>query len=144
MTEETTAKPAAAKPAAKKEKPPALEEKPFAEFIETHYLPAVKDTLASQGITDLTLTFAKEKMAIAGFSGENLWQIIGSWQEGNRNFNLYFASEDIQDKKYFSCHEGNKPSTIEHFLGDERKITLDLMVFGLFQRLNGQKWLARN
>jgi hypothetical protein len=27
---------------------------------------------------------------------------------------------------------------------DERRVTLDLMVFYTVQRLNGQKWLARN
>jgi len=33
---------------------------------------------------------------------------------------------------------------LEPFLIDERKVTLDLMVFGVMQRLNGQKWLERN
>jgi len=28
--------------------------------------------------------------------------------------------------------------------GDERKVTLDLMVFYVIQRLNAQKWLAWN
>ncbi|MGB3208973.1 MAG: DUF2996 domain-containing protein, partial [Crinalium sp.] len=37
-----------------------------------------------------------------------------------------------------------KPSTLEPFLIDERKVTLDLMVFGVIQRLNAQKWLVRN
>jgi hypothetical protein len=135
----------AAKPAAKKEKAPAVEDKPFVEFIEQEYLPAVKKAITQQGVADLQLSFAKEKVPITGFeSAEECWQLIGSWQNGLRQFNLYFPDEDIQGKKGFSCNEGKKPSTLESFLIDERKITLDLLVFGLVQRLNGQKWLGRN
>jgi hypothetical protein len=135
----------AAKAAAKKEKAPAVEDKPFVEFIQQEYLPAVQKAITQQGVPDLQLSFAKQKVPITGFeSGEECWQLIGSWQNGLRQFNLYFPDEDIQGKKGFSCNEGKKPSTLESFLIDERKITLDLMVFGLVQRLNGQKWLGRN
>ncbi|MDZ8050917.1 MAG: DUF2996 domain-containing protein [Aulosira sp. ZfuVER01] len=138
-------KPAAAKAAAKKEKAPAVEDKPFVEFIQQEYLPAVQKAITQQGVSDLQLSFAKQKVPITGFeSSEECWQLIGSWQEGLRQFNLYFPEEDIQGKKGFSCNEGKKPSTLESFLIDERKITLDLLVFGLVQRLNGQKWLGRN
>lgn len=137
-------KPAAAK-AAKKEKPPAVEDKPFVEFIEQHYLPSLQKAITEQGVEDLQLSFAKQKLPIAGFqSAEECWQVIGSWQNGQRQFNVYFPDEDISGKKGFSCNEGKKPSTLESFLIDERKITLDLLVFGLVQRLNGQKWLGRN
>jgi len=136
-------KPAAAK--AKKEKAPAVEDKPFVEFIEQDYLPALQKAIAQQGVEDLKVTFAKQKVPIKGFeSAEESWQIIGSLQNGLYNFNLYFPEEDIQGKKGFSCNEGKKPSTLESFLIDERKITLDLLVYGLVQRLNGQKWLGRN
>lgn len=135
----------AAKAAAKKEKAPALEDKPFAEFIQQDYLPAVQKAIASVGVQDLQLNFAKQKISIVGFdTNEECWQIVGSWQNGLRQFNLYFTEEDIQGKKAFSCHEGKKPSTLESFLIDERRVTLDLMVYGLVQRLNGQKWLGRN
>ncbi|MBE9034166.1 DUF2996 domain-containing protein [aff. Roholtiella sp. LEGE 12411] len=145
-------KPAAAageKPAAKaakKEKAPAVEDKPFVEFIQQDYLPALQKAIAQQGVQDLQVSFAKQKIPITGFeSAEEYWQVIGSWSEnGLRQFNLYFPEEDIQGKKGFSCNEGKKPSTLESFLIDERKITLDLLVYGLVQRLNGQKWLSRN
>ncbi|MBD2507098.1 DUF2996 domain-containing protein [Nostoc muscorum FACHB-395] len=145
-------KPAAAaeeKPAAKaakKEKAPSVEDKPFVEFIEQDYLPALQKAIAQQGVQDLQVSFAKQKVPITGFeSAEECWQIIGSWKEtGARQFNLYFPEEDIQGKKGFSCNEGKKPSTLESFLIDERKITLDLLVFGLVQRLDGQKWLGIN
>ncbi|MBN4003453.1 DUF2996 domain-containing protein [Nostoc sp. LPT] len=141
----TEEKPAAAK-AAKKEKAPAVENKPFVEFIEQDYLPALQKAIAQKGVQDLQVSFAKQKVPITGFeSAEECWQIIGSWSEiGKRQFNLYFPEEDIQGKKGFSCNEGKKPSTFESFLIDERKITLDLLVYGLVQRLDGQKWLGRN
>ncbi|MBW4592833.1 MAG: DUF2996 domain-containing protein [Brasilonema angustatum HA4187-MV1] len=135
------------KPAAKakKEKAPAVEDKPFGEFIQQDYLPAVQKAIAKEGVQDLALNFAKQKISIVGFDkSEECWQIIGTWQNGSRQFNLYFTQEDIQGKKAFSCNEGKKPSTLESFLIDERKVTLDLLVYGLMQRLNGQKWLGRN
>jgi hypothetical protein len=137
-------KPAAAK-AAKKEKPPALEDKPFVEFVEQYYLPALQKAIAQQGVQDVQLSFAKQKLSIVGFdTSEECWQVMGKLQNGLRQFNLYFLDEDIQGKKGFSCNEGKKPSTLESFLIDERKMTLDLMVYGMVQRLNGQKWLGRN
>ncbi|MBD2246409.1 DUF2996 domain-containing protein [Nostoc sp. FACHB-888] len=137
---------AAAAKAAKKEKAPSVEDKPFVEFIEQDYLPALQKAIAQQGVQDLQVSFAKQKVPITGFeSAQECWQIIGSWKEtGQRQFNLYFPEEDIQGKKGFSCNEGKKPSTLESFLIDERKITLDLLVYGLVQRLGGQKWLGIN
>ena len=139
-------KPDAAAKAAKKEKAPGVEDKPFVEFIEQDYLPALQKAIAQQGVQDLQVSFAKQKVSITGFeSAEECWQIIGTWSEiGRRQFNLYFPEEDIQGKKEFSCNEGKKPSTLESFLIDERKTTLDLLVYGLVQRLDGQKWLGRN
>jgi hypothetical protein len=140
------AKPAAAKPAAaKKEKAPSVEDKPFVEFMEQDYLPALQKAIAQEGVKDLQLSFAKQKLPIAGFqSAEECWQVIGSWQNGQRQFNVYFPDEDIQGKKGFSCNEGKRTSTLESFLIDERKITLDMLVSRLVYRLNGQKWLGRN
>ncbi|WP_138501966.1 DUF2996 domain-containing protein [Nostoc sp. PA-18-2419] len=149
-TEETppadaTAEEKPAAKAAKKEKAPAVEDKPFVEFIEQYYLPALQKAIAQQGVKDLKVALAKQKVPIKGFeSAEESWQIIGSLQNGLYNFNLYFPEEDIQGKKGFSCNEGKKPSTLESFLIDERKVTLDLLVYGLVQRLDGQKWLGIN
>lgn len=137
----------AAKP--KKEKAPAVEDKPFAEFVQQDYLPALKKGLAAQGIQDVALSFEKQKIPIVGFANEpDCWQIVGRWNSGwhqPRQFNLYFFKEDIQGTRGFSYSEsGGKPSTLEPFLIDERKVSLDLLVFGVIQRLNGQKWLVRN
>lgn len=132
--------------AAKKEKAPAVEDKPFAEFIQQHYLPALKKALENQEIQDLDLTFEKQKIPVRGYEQEpECWQVIGRWQGGWRQFNVIFIQENIQGQRAFTYAENKgRPSTIEPFLIDERKVALDLMVFGVVQRLNAEKWLFRN
>lgn len=145
--EKPNAAKSADKPAkAKKEKPPAPEDKPFNEFIEQEYLPALKTAFAGQGVEDMEVSFAKQKIPIPGLSNtDDCWQVIGSWKNGQRQFNVYFPDEDISKQKAFSCvTSGGKPSTLESFMIDERKVTLDLIVFYTIQRLNAQKWLLRN
>lgn len=146
MAEEKTPKPdGGAKPAAaKKPKAPAIEDKPFPEFIEGHYLPALKEALAAQGISDLALDFKQEKLPLPG-AAEPCWQVKGSWPDGQRQFNLYFLDGNLNGQKAFSCGtHGTQPSTLESFMIDERKVTLDLLLLYTLQRLNGQKWLGRN
>lgn len=144
------AKPAAdKKPAAKKEKPPKVEDKPFNEFIEQHYLPDLKKAMSGEGIDALTLEFAKRKIEVMGVNdSEPYWQVQGQWEEegeGQRQFNIAFLEEDIKGQKVFTLtSNGAVPSTIEQFMGDERRITLGLLVGYTLQRLNGQKWLTRN
>ena len=130
----------------KKAKPPKVEEKPFTEFMEQHFTPALEDALTSEGIDDLKLQFTKQSLPIKGANpSEQCWQVIGNWQNGKRQFNLYFLDEDITGQKAFSyATDGNQPSTIESFMIDERRVTLDLMVMYTIQRLNGQKWLSGN
>jgi hypothetical protein len=123
---------AVAKPAAKKEKPPAVEEKPFADFIEQDYLPALTKAFAEQSVGDVNLNFADN-------------QVSGSWQDGQRQFTVYFPQGDITKQRAFSWSTQGRPSgIIEPFLIDERKMTLDLLVFGVIQRLTAQKWLGHN
>ncbi|XWK87596.1 MAG: DUF2996 domain-containing protein [Phormidium sp.] len=143
VDEEKAAKKA---PAAKKEKAPAVEDKPFAEFIPQDYFPALTQSLAKQGVKDLELKLEKQKIPVIGYATQpECWQVIGSWGNGKRQFRVYFLSENIQGQKGFSYSEnGGKPSTLEPFLIDERKVSLDLLVFGVVQRLNAQKWLVRN
>ncbi|WP_424101724.1 DUF2996 domain-containing protein [Moorena producens] len=138
--------PAATEAKAKKAKPPAVEDKPFTEFVEQHYVPALKTAFAKQGIDDVDVTFAKQKIPIPSLSQmDDCWQVMGSWQNGQRQFNLYFLDEDIKKQKAFSASaNGVKPSTIESFMIDERKVTLPLMVHYTIQRLNAQKWLMWN
>jgi hypothetical protein len=141
--EKAEAKPAAK---AKKEKAPKLEDKPFNEFISEHYLPTLKEAMAQSGIEDADLTFVQQGVPIQGAnSNEPCWQVVGKWQNGERQFNIYFPDEDISGQKAFSSSTyGNAPSTIESFMIDEKRVNLDLLVMYTIQRLNAQKWLTRN
>lgn len=132
--------------AAKKEKAPAVEDKPFQEFVEQDYIPALKTALAKEGVQDLQLSLQQQKIPIPGMaSAGECWQLKGTWQGGDREFRVYFTKDDIQGPRAFSyAVNGSRPSTLEPFLIDERKITLDLLVFGVVQRLNAQKWLVLN
>jgi hypothetical protein len=137
----------AEKPAkAKKEKPPAVEDKPFTEFISQDYIPALKQTLSKVGIQDLDLKFEKQKLPISGTGNPDCWQVVGHWRhDGQKTFIIIFSKEDIQAPKFF-CYADNGavPSTLESFMIDERKVSLDLLLLYTVQRLNGQKWLVRN
>ncbi len=145
-TTETRNKPeaAAATKPPKKVKPPALEDKPFTEFMEQDFTPSLKIALDKKGLKNVELDFKKDKIPVIGFeSNPECWQVIGNL--GNRQFSLYFLDENVNGQKAFSCsNNGEKPSTIESFMIDERKATLDLMVLFTLKRLNAQKWLARN
>ncbi len=144
----TTEVKADAKPAAKakKEKPPKLEDKPFNEFIQEHYLPSLKEAMAKAGIEHVNLTFVQQEVPIKGASSNQpCWQVVGKWQNGDRQFNIYFPDEDISGQKAFSSSTyGHAPSTIESFMIDEKRVNLELLLMYTIQRLNAQKWLTRN
>jgi Protein of unknown function (DUF2996) len=119
-------------PKAKAPKKEAVEDKPFSDFIAQDYLPALEKAFASKNVPDLTLSFDNK-------------QVSGQWMNGQRQFTVYFPQENINAQRAFSCTIGKTAaSTIEPFLGDERKITLDLLVFGVIQRINAQKWFGNN
>ena len=128
----------------KKEKPPALEDKPFNEFIESHFVPELAKALSEQGLSDLDLQFVKRSLPTQS-SAEEVWQILGKWLGGQRSFVLGFPEESIKGLKVFACADGQStPTDLEAFLIDERKVNLNLLVFGVLRRLNGQKWLGLN
>lgn len=119
-------------PKAKAAKKEALEDKPFPDFIAQDYLPALEKAFADQNVSDLNLSFTEN-------------QVMGQWLKGQRQFTVYFAQPDLNAPRAFSCSTNKAvPSTLEPFLGDERKITLDLLVFGVIQRINAQKWFGGN
>ncbi|WP_071515614.1 DUF2996 domain-containing protein [Geitlerinema sp. PCC 9228] len=136
-----------AKGAAKgKKKEPSVEDKPFADFMHQDYLPALKEALMKEGLEDIELNLTKQKVSLFGANPkEDCWQVVGRWNQGKRQFRVYFPKADIQGVKGFSCSDSSsQASTIEPFLIDDRKVSLQLLVFGVIQRLNAQKWLARN
>ncbi|MBD0269610.1 MAG: DUF2996 domain-containing protein [Cyanobacteria bacterium Co-bin8] len=130
----------------KKEKPPAVEDKPFEQFIQQDFLPSLDKALKQNAKGEIALSFKKQPLQVHGLSdNEEYWQVSGQWQENQRQFNIAFTDENIGSQKLFYCSSGDfKGSTVEQFMGDERKITLDLMLLYTLQRLNGQKWLNRN
>jgi hypothetical protein len=138
---------APAKP--KKEKAATVESKPFANFVQEDYIPALKASLEEQGLASVELAFGKQPLAVKGFSQyPECSQVVGRWSNGYkqpRQFNIYFFDDDINGKKGFSYSESDSPaSTLESFRIDERKSDLGLLVFWTLQRLNAQKWLVRN
>lgn len=142
------APPGAEKPPAKKEKPPAIEAKPFKVFIEEHYVPGLEAAFESAGIRPVDLQFVKQKVQVVGYDTvPECWQIQGKWDatDESRQFNVYFYTDDIQGQRGFSVtNTASKASTLESFRIDERKVTLDLLLLGVTQRLTAQKWFIRN
>ncbi len=134
---------AAAAPAAAaaKAKPPALEDKPFAEFVTADLLPALAKEIQAYGGPAPELAFVEGAMPVVGVP---CWMVQGSLP-GERRFWLCFTAADISSAKTVAVSEsGGEPSLLESFLIDERKMTLALLVSRLVQRLNGQKWLGAN
>lgn len=125
----------------KKEKPPAIEDKPFTEFIEQHFVPTLKESLNKEGLTDIELSFTKAPISIVGAStDQSCSQIIGTWSNSQRQFIIYFPEESINGQKAFSFGHNNKfLSTLESFMIDERKVTLNLLVLYTLQRITRQK-----
>ena len=130
---------------AKKEKPPALEDKPFQEFMSQHFMPRLQGSLADEGLTDVDLTFEKKRLPIKGLEQSECWQVQGKWQNGQRQFLVAFQQENIKGPKFYSAADhGSQPTLLESFMIDEKRITLGLMVMYVVQRLNAQKWLTGN
>ena len=137
--QEPPAKPPA-KPAAKA-KPPKPEDKPFPEFIDTLFLPAVAKQLAENDITADRLERVDGQRPVVG--GE-CSMVIGELP-GGRRFWLCFSKADISSSKVIALADpGSEPTLLESFLIDEKRMSLPLLVSRLLQRLNGQKWLGGN
>ena len=127
--------------AAKAAKPPAPEERPFAEFVPELLLPALVKEVQAYGGPAPELSFVQGPMPVVG---SDCWMVCGTLP-GEKRFWLCFTAADIQSAKTIAVSEGGgEPSLLESFLIDERKTTLALLVSRLVQRLNGQKWLGPN
>jgi len=130
----------AAKPAAKP-KPPKPEDKPFPEFIDSLFVPAVVKQLSEHGISPDRLERVSGPRPVVG--GE-CPMVIGELP-GGRRFWVCFESENINSSKLIAlADQGSEPTLLESFLIDEKRMSLALLVSRLLQRLNGQKWLGGN
>ena len=123
----------------KKEIP--IEKKPFNEFVTDHLLPSIIHEFKDRGfeISDINL-----KNTFRPIAGDKCWVIYCELKD-ICNFWLSFEKDDISSLKSISlCKSNQKPSVIESFLIDEKRITLKLIISRILQRLNGQKLIGIN
>ena len=123
----------------KKELP--IEKKPFQEFINLHLIPALTEEINQRGLEIINITLTNSNRPIAG---DKCW-VINCEIKDTCNFWLSFEKDDISSLKSISLSKPNqKPSIIESFLIDEKRITLKLIISRVLQRLNGQKLIGVN
>ena len=126
-------------PKPKKELP--IEKKPFQEFINMHLIPALKEEIDQRGLEIKNINLENTNRPIAG---DKCW-VINCDIKDTCSFWLSFEKEDISSSKSISLSKPNqKPSIIESFLIDEKRITLKLIISRVLQRLNGQKLIGVN
>jgi len=123
----------------KKELP--VEKKPFQEFINIHLIPSLTEEINQRGLEINNITLTNTNRPIAG---DKCW-VINCEIKDTCNFWLSFEKDDISSLKSISLSKPNqKPSIIESFLIDEKRITLKLIISRVLQRLNGQKLIGVN
>ena len=129
------------KPITKPKKELPIEKKPFQEFVNIHLIPAITEEINQRGfeINKINLTNTNRPIA-----GDKCW-VINCEIKDTCNFWLSFEKDDISSLKSISLSKPNqKPSIIESFLIDEKRITLKLIISRVLQRLNGQKLIGVN
>ena len=129
------------KPVNKPKKELPIEKKPFQEFINIHLIPALIEEVNQRGLEIKNINLTNTNRPIAG---DKCW-VINCEIKDTCNFWLSFEKEDISSLKSISLSKPNqKPSIIESFLIDEKRITLKLIISRVLQRLNGQKLIGVN
>ncbi len=129
------------KPITKPKKELPIEKKPFQEFINIHLIPALIEEINQRGLEINTINLTNTNRPIAG---DKCW-VINCEIKDTCNFWLSFEKDDISSLKSISLSKPNqKPSIIESFLIDEKRITLKLIISRVLQRLNGQKLIGVN
>jgi len=123
----------------KKELP--VEKKPFQEFINFHLIPSLIQEINQRGLEVNNINLENTYRPIAG---DKCW-VINCEIKDTCSFWLSFEKEDISSSKSISLSKpSQKPSIIESFLIDEKRITLKLIISRVMQRLNGQKLIGLN
>ena len=129
------------KPVTKPKKELPVEKKPFQEFINIHLIPALIEEINQRGLEINKINLTNTNRPIAG---DKCW-VIDCEIKDTCNFWLSFEKDDISSLKSISLSKPNqKPSIIESFLIDEKRITLKLIISRVLQRLNGQKLIGVN
>ena len=128
-------------PITKQKKELPIEKKPFQEFINIHLIPAFTEEINRRGLEISNINLTNTNRPIAG---DKCW-VINCEIKDTCNFWLSFEKDDISSLKSISLSRPNqKPSIIESFLIDEKRITLKLIISRVLQRLNGQKLIGVN
>jgi len=97
--------------------------------------------IEARGLEIKTINLTNTNRPIAG---DKCW-VINCEIKDTCNFWLSFEKDDISSSKSFSLSKPDqKPSIIESFLIDEKRITLKLIISRVLQRLNGQKLIGVN
>jgi len=129
------------KPITKPKKELPVEKKPFQEFINIHLIPALIEEINQRGLEINIINLTNTNRPIAG---DKCW-VINCEIKDTCNFWLSFEKDDISSLKSISLSKPNqKPSIIESFLIDEKRISLKLIISRVLQRLNGQKLIGVN
>ena len=129
------------KPITKPKKELPIEKKPFQEFINIHLIPTLIEEIKQRGLEIKEINLTNTNRPIAG---DKCW-VINCEIKDTCNFWLSFEKDDIGSLKSISLSKPNqKPSIIESFLIDEKRITLKLIISRVLQRLNGQKLIGVN
>ena len=129
------------KPITKPKKELPIEKKPFQEFINIHLIPTLVEEINQRGLEINNINLTNTNRPIAG---DKCW-VINCEIKDTCNFWLSFEKDDISSLKSISLSKPNqKPSIIESFLIDEKRITLKLIISRVLQRLNGQKLIGVN
>ena len=122
-------------------KPPKLEDKPFDEFINKHFIPGLTKSLQEKGIEVNNINLRKGNRPVVG----GLCWIVFCEITKDRKFWLCFNEESIiSDKTILLAESDSEPGVVGSFLIDEKKTTLPLLISRVLQRLNGQKWFGNN
>ena len=125
----------------KPKKEPPIEKKPFEVFVNTHSIPSLIEKFKQRGFDTEEINL---KNTLRPISEDKCWVIYCKVKD-TCNFWLSFEKDDISSPKSISLSKPNqKPSIIESFLIDEKRITLDLIISRVLQRLNGQKIIGLN
>ncbi len=122
-------------------KPPKIEDKPFDEFINNHFIPGLRKSILDKGadVYEIRLTEGNRPVV-----GGKCWMVYCELTD-ERKFWLCFSKNRITSDKTILLAESNSdPAIVESFLIDEKKTTLPLLISRVLQRLNGQKWIGVN
>ena len=118
-----------------------IEKKPFQEFINIHLIPSLIQEINQRGLEVSNINLENTNRPIAG---DKCW-VVNCEIKDTCSFWLSFEKEDISSSKSISLSKpSQKPSIIESFLIDEKRITLKLIISRVMQRLNGQKLIGVN